>query len=546
MQNIQMIEDSNPVLPKEQAAWIKLWHKNWNYTHWLMTSMITTVISSEIYSILLSIYPEFLNIFWLNLGITSSTFASILTFSTILGLGVLSGLIFYSLQLFVFSLKSANNDYKPLINLWKTYNHQHDFAVNQLFTDENFRKLSMFLKDQPLPAPIVHFLSNNQNIEQIKSVLNMLKRIWQIEGVDNKLKALTLNILSEVSKSEHTQQHIDNIAQLCNLLLDNHEFNENTVIKALDNSSLLQPLLPKLQQITFPKDLLYKLIAEPKLMEYFLVAQELFSGQDERIIHDIEILYLYLVNDLSHPESYAEFKKSQTPNANHAVISPDCFIWLQSFQHQPTIFLTILDNLLHHPKLDWIEHSIVFMADKEEFKSFIHNPNHASHLTTLFNRLSILEDVNFQAISELFKHYQNDKERTIFCNYLMLLNQINSLNEKSVIHILNQPNLESQLNFFKLYVEKIWNSTMTSENTFDDIQSIFVENSKIKQSIIDVSKPEVSPERSKTELPIVKQKPSRGVLHWMAKRLGCSSSSAIEENVVTPGMKTEPQARAAP
>lgn len=555
MQNVQNIENSNEVVQTNQAAWIKLWHKNWNYTHWLMTSMITTVISSEIYSILLSIYPEFLNIYWLNLGITSSTFASILSFSTVLGLGILSGWLFYSLQLFVFSLQLATKDYKPLIDLWKTYNHEHDAIINQLFTDENFHHLSKFLKDQSLPSPIAKFLGNHENIEQVKNVLNMLKRIWQIEKVDNKLKALSINILSEISKSEHTQEHINNISQLCNLLIDNNQFNQETVLKTLENSHLLHSYIPKLQQLSVHKDLIYKLIEEPKLMEYFLITQELFPGQNERVIHNIETLYVYLRHDLTHPESYISFKNSQVPNSKNATVSPDCFIWLQTFQQQPKSMMIIWDNLLHHPKLDWIEDAIIHMANHDEFNSFIHQADSVIDLTALFNRLSILNHDEFRSVASLFKNYQDERQKSVFCKYLIMLNQCHALSEELILFVFNQPNLEAQQNLLQLYVEKIWKADTTKETVVEDIKSIFIENSHIKQTIQQLTIPEAivlkKPSLTQPSLPPIEvvKKPSRGMLHWFAKRVGCASSSAlgVDDPIENSDMTLEPsQVKATP
>ncbi len=552
MQNVQSIDDSNQLVQTNQSAWLKLWHKNWNYTHWLMTSMITTVISSEIYSILLSIYPEFLNIYWLNLGVTSSTFASILSFSTVLGLGVLSGWLFYSLQLFIFSLQLATKDYKPLIDLWKTYNHEHDAIFHQLFTDDNFHHLSVFLKDQRLPSPIANFLSNTKNIEQVTNVLNMLKRIWQIEKVDGKLKALAINILSEVSKSEHSQEHINNISQLCNLLIDNNQFNQETVLKTLENSHLLKPYIPKLQQLSVHKDLIYKLIEEPKLMEYFLITQELFPGQNERIVHNIETLYLYLRHDLTHHESYISFKQSLDPHSKKAVVSPECFIWLQTFQQQPKSLMIIWDNLLHHPKLDWIEEAIIFMANHDEFNAFIHQADSVIELTTLFNRLSILNHDGFRSVANLFKCYPDDPQKNVFCKYLMLLDQCHALSEEIILYVFNQPNLEAQQNLLQLYVEKIWKADMTKETVLEDIKSIFIENSHIKKTIQQLALAEVvvlATPPIRTQNLEVSKKPSRGMLHWFVKRIGCTSSSALgvdelpEKSNMTPQL---PQANATP
>ncbi len=538
MQNVHIIDDSSRVYQTNQPAWIKLWHKNWNYTHWLMTSMITTVICSEVYSILLSIYPEFLNIYWFNLGVTSATFASILSFSAVVGLGILSGWLFYSLQLFIFSLQLATKDYKPLIDLWKTYNHEHDAIIHQLFTDENFHHLSSFLKDQRLPSPIANFLGNQQNIEQVTNVLNMLKRIWQIEQVDSKLKALALNILSEVSKSEHTQEHINNISQLCNLLIDTNQFNQETVLKTLENSHLLHPYIPKLQQLSIHKDLIYKLIEEPKLMEYFLITQELFSGQHERVMHNIETLYLYLRHDLTHHESFISFKQSQDFHAKKAVVAPECFVWLQTFQQQPKSLMIIWDNLLHHPKLDWIEDAIIFMASHEEFNTFIHHAESVSKLTGLFNRLSILNHDGFRSVANLFNHYHDDLQKSVFCKYLMLLDQCDALNEEIILYVFNQPNLQLHQNLFQLYVEKIWKSGSNQETVIEDIKSIFMENSNIKQTIQQLALPEINvlaPHQvasgahisEKPQTLQVSKKPSRGMLHWFAKRMSCTSSSTL-------------------
>lgn len=462
-----------------KAPWVKLWIMNWNYSHWLMTSIISTVICSEVYSVLLSVYPDFLTTFLFNLGITSSFMASALAISSVLLVGLLSGWLIYSAHLAFYAFKTANHDYQPLIELWKSYQNNNEL-IDKLLTDKNFYNLSKYLQEQNLPEPIQSFLGNQQNMQQISKVMNLLKRIWQIERLDDKIKALSINILSEFSKTENTQEHLDNIWNLCDMLLNKNEFTHENVLKSLENSQQLKTYIPTLSQLSMHKDLLHKFIEEPKLMEFFLAAQEEFQGQDERINHNIDLLHLYMVNRFEQAEVFNLFRNSNHINTPKATVSSLCYSWIKNFNASPHQFIKLWDNLIHHPNLEWLDGSVnLMLGQSEKYTKLILDYDSAFNLTGLFNRLTTSKTEEFKQFVTFYNSLTELEDKELFCDVLLCLNDCHMLKESLIIELFNSNDWRQVANNLKRYVDTLWTPNNPILNTETDIKQLLINPDEI-------------------------------------------------------------------
>jgi len=464
---MQNIDTSNDYYDPEQATWIKLWWKNWNYTHCLMTSVIMTVITSEIYTVILSVYPHFLTTFWFSLGVSSYTFATILSIGTLLGLGLLTGWMIYSSHLLYQSLDIANHEYQPLIELWTNYNQEYSYIVNQLMSDNSFMKFSQYLKSKNLPEPVVRFLGNVDNIDQIKKVSMLLKRIWDIENVDEKLKAMTLHILSEYADIHNTTEHIDNIWSLCNLLLDKKQFNPDTVLRTIENSHTLKPYLPRLQHLNIHQDLLYKLIDEPQLMEFFLAQHFYFDNEDERVLFNMDILYIYMRNELDRLEN---FQTLQSTIPQKLLITSETYRYLLSFKDKPEAFVAIWDHLLHLEPLHLVESTFQYINIQSTYQKYGNQAEFWMQLTALLDKNPNDIDENFtQLINTLNIDDANSKKH--FYDVLVQLYECKSLNKKTIHLYLTSPDVSGAIERLEQYVKTSWSPGKSAEDTLKELEN---------------------------------------------------------------------------
>lgn len=464
---MQNINTWNDYYDLEQATWIKLWWKNWNYTHCLMTSVITTVLTSEIYTVILSVYPHFLTTFWFSLGVSSYTFATILSIGTLLGLGLLTGWMIYSSHLLYESLHIANHDYQPLIELWTNYNQEYSYIVNQLMSDNSFMKFSQYLKGKNIPEPISRFLGNVDNIDQIKKVSMLLKRIWDIENVDEKLKAMTLNILSEYANINSTTEHIDNIWSLCNLLLDKKQFNQDTVLRTIANSHTLKPYLPRLQHLNIHKDLLYKLIDEPQLMAFFLAHHFYFDNEDERVLFNMDILYIYMRNELDRPENFQTF---QSTIPQKLLITSETYRCLLPFKDKPEAFVAIWDHLLHLEPLNLVESTFQYINTQPAYQKYANQAELWMQLTALLDKNPNDVDESFtQLINTLDTNDEDSKKN--FYDVLVQLYECKALHKKTIHLYLTSPDVSGAIERLEQYVKTRWSPGKSAADTLKDLES---------------------------------------------------------------------------
>ena len=408
------------VPPKTTSSpWIELWWKNWSYAQWLLSSMITTVITTEVYTILLSVYPNFMLNFWISLGLTSLTLSTVLTYALILSAGLLTGWLVYSAHLAFMSLRAANNDYQPLIELWTTYNQDSSSIVSQLLNDDNFLKLSKFLKDQPLPADIQAFLSNKAHLGDIKKLMDLLTKIWSIENMEEKLKTLTLEILSKCAASPDHVKHIDNISTLCHLLIDMNQFNQDMVTKTLKNSEQLNPYISELSALNKDKDLLHKLIEEPRLMPFYIAMQDSFKDEADRVARNTELLYYYLRFDLTNPTAMTEFENQhKTPLS----IKPTTYNWLkQDYFNQPKDLSLIWDKFTHHPFKDWVEPIFGFMMAHDKYRDVLTHARSCQEILNLFHQPLLLGGEEFTHIKESLDYISDHNQLPLLCDILLYL-----------------------------------------------------------------------------------------------------------------------------
>jgi hypothetical protein len=413
------IEETNQI-KSSTTPWVELWRKNWSYTNWLMTSVITSIISSEIYYVVLSVYPNFLLNLWFSIGISSISIATMLTYAAILSAGLVSGWLIYSAQLTIRALRTVHKDYQPLIDLWTNYNQNYALIFNQLLNEKGFLKLSTFLKDQSLPEPIKYFLKSENNIEAVQKVISLLKKIWSIEKFDEKIKALTLNILSECSQGENPTEHINNILALCNLLMESNQMSEEMLLKTLEKSSKLNPYLPQLISLTQHKDILYKLIEEPNLMPFYLACQENFKDTPDLVSQNTDNIYLYLRYHLNQNTGYQHFIDSGIAGHHSIKLNSDTFKWLKEhFQDDPRAFVFIFNTLNNHPFIEWIEPIFNFMAKHDKYMDFFNNPAACSALADTFNNVIFLQDERIKAISATFQELKHAEKMGSFCDILL-------------------------------------------------------------------------------------------------------------------------------
>lgn len=493
---------------QNSSPWMHLWWKNWSYTSWLLTSTITSIITSEIYTLILSVYPDFFTNLFFSIGINSVPIATALTWGSILAIGLVSGWIIYSAQLFLHALRTAHREYQPLIDLWTNYNQNYTLVFNHLLKDESFVKLSQFLKNQTLPEHIHQFLKNEKNIASIDKILTLLKKIWSIEQIDEKIKTLTLNILSDCSNDEATA-HVDNIFALFNLIHEVNQFDNMSLLKALENSERLKPYLPQLQSLSTHKDILYKLIEEPNLMPFYLALQELFSSNPALVSTSIDSIYLYLRYNLSDSHSYHQFKIDQPFIGKNILIKPATFRWLtENFFEKPKSFVHIFLLLNEHPLVDWVEPLFEFMSMHDKYKDFLSSKEACICLANAFRRNDLIQDPNYSKIFEQITQLNTTSLKTKLCDIMLVCLNENCLNTEILETIISTNKIEA---IYQVILEAKSHPSLTFSQQMQEWLKLSSSVESLASSVI-----EQGPNIEESHHP---KKKRHNPLHWFAKRI---------------------------
>lgn len=432
-----------PQVPNESKhqAWIELWWKNWSYTQWLLSSMITSVIATEVYTILLSIYPNFMLNLWMSIGLTSITLSTVLTYGLILGAGLFTGWLIYSAHLAFVSIRAANKDYQPLIELWTQFNQDSSTTITALLHDDNFLKLSKFLSAHPLPEPIKAFLTNKGNLNGITKLVDLLKKIWSLDNIEEKIKTLTLDVLSQCASDTNHEERIENISSLCHLLIETNQFNHEMVTKTLENSEQFNPYLAQLKSLKH-KDLLQKLIEEPKLMAFYTAMQDVFKDDPERITRNTESIYYHLRFDLTNTATLSKFKTQFTNAEQMLVVSPQIYQWLkQDYFSQPDVFVSLWNQFAHHPYPQWIRPIFEFMTANDKYRPLLMNKLACQALLDVFNRPSLISEPNYLQISQSVTDFTKQGQYAMLCDILLYLQNTPALNTKVIEKLIQNDNI---------------------------------------------------------------------------------------------------------
>lgn len=472
---------------KKYLAWTQLWRKHWSYTEWLISSAISSVIVGEIYALFLIVYPNFMLNLWLAIGISSMTLATGLTYGLIVLTGLLLGWLIYSAHLAILSLQAADKDYQPLIDLWTSFNQDQKDIINALISDESFLKLSKFLSEQSLPEPILSFLQKSQNFGEIKKLMELLKKIWSIEHMGDKLKTLTLNILSEFITEGDAAEKIEKISNLCQLLVQTNQFNHEMVAKTLEKRSEFNPYLTQLQTLTSQQDLLHKLIEEPKLMPFYVAAQASFANEAQRIAQNTESLYFYIRYELANPQALAHFNSLNIATPRPLNVKPSIYNWLkQDYFSQPQVFIQLWDRFTRHPFSEWLQPIFEFMTAHDRYRPLLSNHEACTQLINVFNRSSLLQDPNYPALANAFNQIMQQNKLPLLCDVLLKLHASSRLTSANIELLINKRSVDT--------VYQIINSRM--EINPDDLVYA-IEHSRLRPMPIVIQPPRPAPRRSK-------------------------------------------------
>ncbi|NDH08370.1 MAG: hypothetical protein EBY16_01905 [Gammaproteobacteria bacterium] len=425
--------------------WYKLWLKTWNYSHWLITSVISSLILAEIAAVILSAYPSLFASLWLSLGISSSLTIGIVSVAAILSLGLVSGWLLYAGHLAYQAASSLELDYEPLVKLWSINGHHYDIIFKKLLDDDNFLKLSRFIKYIPAAKGIHDYLQNPRNVDSVRKILQLLDKLWSADALDQQSKTLGMLFLSGHMQTAEADEHINNIFALCEILWQNKDANHDLFVEVIKNSSLLKPHLEDLKAISADMELFSKYIVDPSL-----------------------ILTHQFIESSPHDFAEHEFKQDEEESISNLVPQSEAAkqikqIFAHHYDKNPQILEKIGQKLIEHPQLEIIEPLIQALSALED----------GHHLLADEHALEILLDLSFArtSISEM-------------ANFAQLAARLYGLGNFSSVFmqtILFEKPLALSLELLKGYHNKIYKAQTAHAQVALELEKLLIDN----QDIID-------------------------------------------------------------
>lgn len=425
--------------------WYMLWLKTWNYSHWLVTSVISSLILAEIAAVVLSAYPSLFASLWLSLGITSSLTIGIVSVAAIISLGLVSGLLFYAGHLAYQASTSLELDYEPLVKLWSINGHHYDIIFKKLLDDDNFLKLSRFIKYIPAAKGIHDYLQNPRNVDSVRKILQLLDKLWATDALDQQAKMLGVHFLSGHMQTAEADEHINNIFALCEILWQNKDANHDLFVEVIKNSSLLKPHLEDLKAISSDMELFSKCIADPSLiLRHQSIASSSLDLTEQEFKQDEE----ESISNLD-PQSEAAKQIKQ--------------IFAHHYDKNPQILEKIGQKLIKHPQLEKIEPLILGLSGLEDGKRLLAD-EHA---------LEILLD--------LFLARTSISEMALLAELAARLYGLGDFSSVFMQTILTEKPLALSLELLKGYHTKIYKAQTAHAQVAQELEKLLIDN----QDIID-------------------------------------------------------------
>ena len=340
---------------EKDPLWLIIWNKEWRTIDWLATSMVSSVLISEMYQIIASVYPLFLSHLWLHLGINSILIVGFLNFGTWVMLSLALGWAIYSLHLASRSIHTFENDYQPLIDLWTIQNPIPDEIIKKLITKENFVTLAQWLNNEEIPQVIKDYLQNADNCNHISKVISLLQLIFENENPDTKFKNFFIELFNHPNADENQVERIEHICELALFLWDGKLHESEDFYKILEKNADYSNYLPQLELAQSNGDLLQILLETPSLMKFYASSLELYPNQPNESLTLIKSLASYMREEYPLP------------------IKRDIFIWLFSaYKERPAEWLPIWKKLCTHPNIESLQNVLE--------KIMVH-PNAINHIS---------------------------------------------------------------------------------------------------------------------------------------------------------------------
>jgi len=405
----------------DQISWLKLWKTHWNYRHWLICSGITSVLSFEFYNLFLSIYPNALINLYASWGIHSIFISSIISYAAILGLGLLSGWLLYSAHLTYLSLKATLKTLQPIIELWQFNTNGNEAFIQHLFQNENFIKLSEFLKDASIPLPFKDLLKNGDKSKEVQGVITLLCQLWSLKKPDEKIKQFTLNILENLNANEDIKPQIETISSLVELLAKASLINEEIFNKALDSHEAWKPKLTYFNRVGEDKDLLMNMIEHPEIAEFI-------------------VDYATIEGNHGHIQQFCQ-----------SLVCPQTAIdhWLKNhFSHDRAQYIQLWNAAFNQPFKDRLQTWIEYIDKQSDSENIFHDFNACLELLNAFNRLDIIASEQYPTIAANLD-FLIQEQSLEFNQVLVLLNQLKLCNAVIIERIIAFKNIDEVLEILK-------------------------------------------------------------------------------------------------
>ena len=342
------LQDSNST----NKSWFLIWKKDWSIYNWLMTSVISSIIIGEVYTVALSMYPNFMLSLWLSLGINSIALCTMLTVLSIIGVGLILGALFYSAHLAYQSMLTLEQHYQPLIAIWSSNKELCDFILKNLLTDENFLKITNILKSDIFAPHLKDFLQNHNNLDAIKELITLLQKIWSQDNITDSAKLMVLSMFTKYLKADGQAQHINNIFNLMSLLVSNHDFNFENIIRALENSSEIDSVVRNMQGVT----------TEEEIMQVI---------------------------------NFNNIRARQLNSINPAVVE----IISAAHQNSETVAI-IVEHISHHYNQDWLEDLIIYL-NTPKYHSLIDNLDQLVAIVSIYHDEQLPSEFPAEETAEL-------------------------------------------------------------------------------------------------------------------------------------------------
>ncbi|HBB53255.1 MAG TPA: hypothetical protein DCZ80_05090 [Legionellales bacterium] len=456
---------------QNKNTWMVLWLREWSTYNWLMSSFISTIIVSEVYAIILSVTPNLFVSLWLSWGITSLLLSSLLTGFLIVSLGLLTGALFYSAHLAYNSMKTIENSYQPLIEVWSKNTKLYNLILENLLDDDTFLKITQALKDFGPAKPLHDFLSQEENVESVRKILSLLKKIWAAETADASIKTLALTLLSDYVQEENAKDNISRIWALWEILQNQEGPQLDLIIKIIKNSSLIAPYFEQLQAFSSQPEVVQMLVDKPELLPYLNAINTTFKA-DAASVKAANIKSLYQVFQSPSPGlSSVEL----TPNKT-IEIHPEMLAVIKSIHAQePQAFVCIWDKIIHHRHLAWAE-NLVLKIHQGPYQDLIQNPLKLLCMLSIFADINLKTDAELEAFHTRLAFLSDDESYEQIIETLHLLDSLKFIHIHSIEKMLLKADISANLTLLKLYMQHILDETIDEAQVQIDLEKLLINN----------------------------------------------------------------------